>query len=108
MKWRIFYADGTTFGSEKGEPKDAPGLGVVVIVQENETPGERPYLQHRTDYYIWRGNRWLGCDLFGLWQYLFVEKFTFEKAFLAGQTVENWFFDKLHREAKKVRDSWYG
>lgn len=102
--WQIFYADGSTFD---GYPQDAPGLGVVVIVQEHEVAGERPYLQHMTDYYIWLGERWLGCDLFRLWQYIFVEKFDFPKVALAGQTVSNDLFKEIGKKARALRDQWH-
>lgn len=106
-RWCIFYADGTTFGSDDGEPKVVPGLGVIVIVQEHETSGERPYLQHMTDYYVWLGNRWLGCDLFRLWQYIFIEKPDFEKVALAGQTIANDEFSRIGMEARALRDKWH-
>lgn len=107
MNWRVFYADGTVYDSAEGNPQDAPGLGVIVIVQEHKDKQERPYLQHMTDYYIWLGDRWLGCDQFRLWQYWFTEKFDFQKASLAGQTVENWRFKEINQMAKELRDKWY-
>lgn len=107
VKWCVFYADGTVCGSKDLTPQHAPGLGVIVIVQEHEDPQERPYLQHMTDYYVWLGNRWLGCDLFRLWQYIFVEKHAFPKAALAGQTVSNEDFMEIHKRAKALRDEWY-
>ena len=106
-KWKVYYADGTSFPSEEGNPNEAPGLGVIVIVQEHHVKGERPYLQHMTDYYIWLGNRWLGCDLFRLWQYVFVEKYKFSKVALAGQTVTNVEFLAIRERAKKQRDKWH-
>lgn len=107
VRWCIFYADGTTYDYEDGNPEEAPGLGVIVIVQEHETKGERPYLQHMTDYYIWLGNRWLGCDLFRLWQYIFVERYDFIKATLAGQTIANALFEEIGKRARRLRDRWH-
>jgi hypothetical protein len=60
-----------------------------------------------TDYYIWLGNRWLGCDLFRLWQYIFVEKFNFRKVALAGQTISNKEFTKIGQRARALRDKWH-
>ena len=108
MKWCVFYADGTVRGSKDVRPENALGLGVVTIAQEHEDPQEKPYLQHMTDYYVWLGNRWLGCDLFRLWQYIFVEQYAFPKAALAGQTVSNEEFMKINKRAKVLKDEWYG
>ena len=36
MKWRVYYSNETTFDSARGEPKDAPGLGVIVIVLKHK------------------------------------------------------------------------
>lgn len=108
LKWSIFYADGSSYDSEAYKPEDLPGLGVIVIVQAHEDPQERPYLQHMTDYYIWLGDRWLGCDLFRFWQYTFIEKFGFNKVALAGQTISNKEYMKIRERAKDLRDKWYG
>lgn len=107
-KWCVFYADDMEYRSEGFEPADVPGLGVIAIVQEHKNLQERPYLQHMTDYYIWLGDRWLGCDLFRLWQYIFVEKHDFPKAALAGETVSNESYMRIREEAKALRDKWYG
>jgi hypothetical protein len=105
--WEVFYADGSTFGSDQGAPQDAPGLGVIVIAQEHEVQGERPYLQHMTDYYVWLGQRWLGCDLFRLWQYFFVERYDFPQAALAGQTVSNRQYMEIREQAKELIGKWH-
>ena len=39
MKWRIYYDDGMTFDSSDGEPCDAPGHGVIAIVEKDSTHG---------------------------------------------------------------------
>jgi hypothetical protein len=105
VKWRIFYADESTFSSHEGKPEEAPGLGVVSIVVQHKDKKIGAYLQHQTDYYIWLGNRWLGCDLFRLWQYLFVEKFNHSKVCLAGQTISNDLYHKIHLIAKHYRET---
>lgn len=63
--WRIFYDNGTTFGSGDGPPSEAPVLGVVAIVQR--VVGElRPQVLHQVDFYwwlpegCWRGGDWMG------------------------------------------------
>ena len=104
MKWCVLYADGTACESTDHEPWDVPGLGVIVIVQAHEDPQEKAYLQHMTDYYVWLGDRWLGCDLFRLWQYWFVEKHDFRKVALAGQTISNSDFVHIGKQARAIRD----
>jgi hypothetical protein len=105
MKWCVIYADGKELSSEEFEPREIPGLGVLIIVVKNDD-GENAYLQHSFDYYVWKGDRWQNCDLFYLWQYWFVEKFDYEKASLAGYTVPNEDFLVAHGRAKEIRDKW--
>ena len=104
MLYRIYYADGSTYDSNQGKPWEAPGLGVLVIVQEHRIQGERAYLQHMADYYVWKDNRWQGCDLFYIWQYLLVNRTDFPKAVLAGETVINDIYTKAVCMAKDDPD----
>lgn len=67
MKWRIWYDDGSTFSNEDGRPQDAPGRGLICIVQVDERTGRR---RLTGDYYVWMLGRWFSVDLFGLWDYL--------------------------------------
>jgi hypothetical protein len=71
--WRVYYADGSTYD---GAVADAPGDGVIVIVQADNTPGD-PYAVGRellfdADFYCYRvrEDRWFRCDVFGLHDYL--------------------------------------
>ena len=107
MNWRIYYADGSTTDNKQALPKDAPGLGVIVIVQQHEDPRVRAYLQHEADYYIWADGRWWACDLFRLWQYWFVQKYEHPKAAMAGETVRNELYEQIIRAAKNDGD-FYG
>jgi hypothetical protein len=106
INWRIYYADYSTFDSSQGEPQDAPGTGVIVIDQQNPLPNEKPYIQHMTDYYIWLGTHWLGCDLLRLYQYWFVDghKYDFPRASLAGETVMNEDYLAIRKKAKRDPD----
>ena len=101
MNWRIYYADGSTFS---GDAADAPGLGVIVIALKHPDPEIGAYIQHQADYYIWLGDRWLACDLFRLWQYLFIEKLDHPKHALAGQTIDNDHYMQILRAAKQDKD----
>lgn len=61
MRWRIFYADGSTFGHEDGKPEESPTHGVVVIVNETDAAIQ---VIHQIDFYWWR-DWWRGGDIFG-------------------------------------------
>lgn len=106
LQWRIYYADGSTFDSTNGAPEHAPATGVIVIVQRNPLPNENPYIQHMTDYYAWLGTHWLGCDIFRLFQYWFVDghKYDFPRASLAGETIMNEKFLDIRMKAKNDTD----
>jgi len=101
MDWRIYYADGSTF---EGKPENAPGLGVIVIVQKHKDTQIGSYLQHQSDYYVWAEGYWWGCDLFRLWQYWFVQKYPHPKVSLAGETIKNELYDQIIRSAKDDKD----
>lgn len=65
MEWRIYYADGSTFDSEQGEPHEAPSWGFVVSLGYDQD-GTR-YMMQGWDYYRWDldTGQWWGMDLIG-------------------------------------------
>lgn len=71
MRWVVHYTDGATFSNEDGWPADAPGWHVQAIAQEDETvgvlihQGENFYCYDETLF-----GGWVGCDEYGLAQYL--------------------------------------
>ena len=75
MRWRVYYADGSTFSDSDGSPEHAPGLGVLIVAYEDPTPGPqnigRVYRFGR-DFYCWRGFEWgwTGQEHAGLIEYL--------------------------------------
>jgi len=78
-RWRVHYADGSTYDSSQGRPEDAPPRGVVVIAQSRATDdvhGLEVELQQRWDWYFWHLPRgeWWGCDLSGLLDRLLWER----------------------------------
>lgn len=90
MRWRIYYADGSTFSSEDGGPEEAPTRGVIVIA--SEAANERGFtLQHggphAKDYYLWRedADGWCLADMGGLWDYLLSRNGW--KVVLSGETI---------------------
>lgn len=65
-RWRIYYADGSTFSWTDGVPNEAPTRGFVCAVGYDEA-GAR-YIMHGWDFYRWDidAQQWWGMDLFGL------------------------------------------
>ena len=77
MRWRIYYADGSTFDSSQGEHEDAPPFGVICIVYPNDLVGR--IIMHGWDWYYWvpgdgqhcqprspRTGQWWGSDIYGV------------------------------------------
>ena len=94
MLWRIYYSDGTTYDSGLGSPFDAPGLGVQVVMMSSTEHGR--YSQARYDYYVWNMGEWVGCDIFGLWDYL---QQSGPRKVLFGRTLPNTEYNRIRREA---------
>ena len=70
MRWKIYYADGSTYADSDGGIENAPGRGVVVIAQEDRECGR--HILHMKDFYYWEPSesRWYGADVFGRDDYL--------------------------------------
>lgn len=97
--WTIYYGDGDTFSSDDGGPDVAPAQNVQVIVQYAEQSGW--YLQVGSDYYIWSDGRWVGVDLFGVWDYCSLLGW---KRVLLGRMLSNDQFNEVYQRAKADRD----
>ena len=67
-KWRLYYGDGTTWSPMDGTPEEAPGCNVMCVAYYDDD--NRRKLAHSADYYWFDAGRWMGGDLFGLWDYL--------------------------------------
>ncbi len=71
MNWKVFYADGSSFGSDQGSPAMAPNIGVIAIAQADINVG---CLVHQgNDWYCFDEklyDGWGGVDSFGLQDYL--------------------------------------
>lgn len=70
MKWRIYYADGSTYSDADGDPFDAPALGALVVACEDATVGR--ILVYGHSFYFWypEHERWWAGNLLGLVNYL--------------------------------------
>lgn len=66
MKWKIWYADGSTFSDENGSHEEAPGVGVIGIAQPEKWTGTTVVRQF--DWYYWNAEDgyWFGADIHGL------------------------------------------
>ncbi len=70
MRWCVYYVDGSAFSNVNGEPVNAPGGGVLAVVQEDSTVGV--LVHHQNDFYCFdeQFGGWTGMDVYGLTQYL--------------------------------------
>lgn len=66
MRWRIYYDDGTRCDSHTCEPEDAPGWGVLVIIQRDSKYNRSILSRH--NYYYWHHSDalWYPADLTGI------------------------------------------
>lgn len=103
LRWRIYYADGTTFDNTQGDCYDAPFHGVVCInVRDLKLNTHR--ISH-FDYYYW-------CIFDETWQgsmsdniLLILGKYSRDRvAPKFGETVSHSLFDALISQAKKDID----
>lgn len=62
MKWRIYYADGSTFSDSDGSPFEAPRQDVQVITYLNPNTGKYDRLS-QADYYYYEPE----CCDWGWW-----------------------------------------
>jgi len=68
MNWRIYYGNGTTWDGEGPGPIGDQARGVQAILQHHPEIGW--HIANGSDYYVWQDGRWLGVDLFGLFDFL--------------------------------------
>jgi hypothetical protein len=92
MKWRIYYGDGSHYDSRDGSAFDAPGRNVQMIAGPD--PDHGWYMWRSTDFYLYleAEDRWIGADIFGLWDYLIEPG---PKKVLFGRTISNADFQKI-------------
>ena len=100
--WRVYYSDKTTFDSTQGKPNDAPGYGVVCIVQPDKIVGRM--IMHGWDYYYYveSENQWWGSDLQGV-----LDRFCHRlemSALCQGRNVANTEFRAIMEAADKDKD----
>lgn len=72
MRWKLYYADGTTFSSEDGVWSDAPYRGVVVLSTEDPNVGRELDHGARGEFFAWwpDATKPWGHDRVGILDYL--------------------------------------
>ena len=94
--WKIWYDNGVVYS---GNPEDAPGVGVLVIVQEDDRHGWE--CLEGKEYFYWedkgKGAKWWAADREGFFDYMFNRPG--KKVALLGRFVEDDDFDRIHQEA---------
>jgi len=95
IEWIVWYADGTSFTSEDGEPHEAPRWGAVVVGQLSKDHGR--ILWSNKDYFFWEDGEWLEADYLGLIDYL--TRPGKEKVVLIGRLVKMKQFHELYNSA---------
>jgi hypothetical protein len=88
VQWRVYYGDGMRLSDCECAVEDLPGDNVIGLVQRDDTPGDvyaagRQLLYDR-DFYWWEEDRWVGGDLYGLFDYL---RRSGPRKVIAGRTV---------------------
>ena len=102
IKWRIYYGNGTTFDNTEGSGREAPPVGVQVIVCYNED-GIR-HVVHKWDWYYLKKEEWWGCDVFGLLDQLLYDSKGEVLAIKQGRTVSDKTYESLLKKAINDKD----
>lgn len=84
MEWRIYYSNGSTYSDRDGAIEDAPGDGVLAIVENDSLVGRSIY--SGTDWYWRLDGQWMGGDIDGMKTYLRRKGW---KKVLEGESVPN-------------------
>ncbi len=92
--WRIYYGDGETYD---GDPESAPAMNVQAIVQTNDEVGRE--ILSKYDFYIFRDDKWMGVDWFGL-----VDQLMDLGILKTGRTMRREEFTEVYRRAKDDPD----
>jgi len=96
--WCIYYADGSTFSSEDGEPHEAPAEFFICAIGYGED-GVR-YIMHGWNYYRWdkESKQWWGMDDQGLKTTLrHGEVYAYKEGYTVTKTAFHEIVDRAHR-----------
>lgn len=96
--YKVFYSGGQIYDSAT-DPGQPPARDVQVILQYDSRVG--PYFQTGADYYVFRDGRWLGVDIFGLFDFLLDSGLV-----LFGRTINNQEYQAIYQRAKVDKQTW--
>jgi hypothetical protein len=96
IKWRIYYADDTTFDNTQGTPEDAPCINVICIKFDAIDHGWA--IVAFGNYYCYRDKEWWVADDPGFWQYMFKPG---AKIVKFGTTISNFDFQRIMAQARE-------
>jgi len=94
MKYKVFYSgEFLEFDTEVDKP---PAIDAQVILQPQEDVGSE--ILTGKDYYVFRGGRWVGVDIFGLFDFLMTTGLV-----LFGRTIDAKVYADIVRQAQDDR-----
>lgn len=104
MKYKVYYDSGITLSSDDYAPEELPGVGVQVIIQEDDRHGYE-FLEGKS-FFLWddrgKGEKWWKADREGFFDYMFNHRG--KKVALLGRFIEDDNFDAIARKAKNDPD----
>lgn len=100
MKWRIYYADGSTWDDDQGL-KECPAYGAICILQQRGYDG-RYFITSQSPYYIRVRGEWLPAWINDVEDYLANQLGTIER-FLVGRIIPKTEFQAIYEQAKADR-----
>jgi hypothetical protein len=95
MTFRIYYSDGSFYDQDENSPM--PVLDAQIIVQKDQDRGW--ITTHGADFFIRKGGRWWGVDLYGLFRFLMDTG-----SVLFGETIRHKEFDEIYQRAKAYKN----
>ncbi len=96
MKFRIYYEDGATYS---GDPYLAIPSGAIIVAIEDVGANNGFRLTKSKDAFFWKHDRWWGCDVLGLHDYLTMH--IGPKAVLFGRTIRDDLYWEIVQRAIK-------
>lgn len=89
-RWRVYYADGSTYADTDGPLENTPGTGVQVI-RYRQACGT-PATCAAADYYCWHKGQWWNRDDFGMKRHLAAAGW---KKVIFGEVIETDAFQRI-------------
>ena len=96
-RFKVYYADGTVYTDE---PKDAPGFGVIAILQESVHA--RFHVVSDAPYYMYLRGEWVGAKRNDIVDSL-VNRLGEIEGFCVGQLVTRKEFNEIYQKVKVDR-----